>query len=91
MTRIMVKPGPIAMLLSFSGNNCTITAAPGSTFTISGTGEFKSKEYEWGNKRRDDIVLSFTVSNGVNTYTANDVMVIRDRAVVMEVYDPKVY
>ena len=87
----LVITGSITMLLDFSGNNCTIVGAPGSTYTISGTGEFKSKAYTWGNKQRDGIVLNFTVSNGVNTYTASDVMVIRDRAVVMEIYDPAVY
>lgn len=81
-------PGGINMVLNFTGNNCTIAAATGSAYTISGTGEFKSKAYSWGNKQRDGIVLNFTISNGVNTYTASDVLVIRDRGVVMEVYNP---
>jgi hypothetical protein len=85
-----VLTGQINMLLDFSGNNCTITGAPGSTYTISGTGEFKSKAYVWGNKQRDGIVLNLTVSDGVSTYTASDVMVIRDRGVVMELFVPKV-
>jgi len=84
-------PGKVQVLLNFTGNNCTVTAAPGSTLTVTGTGEFKSKAYSWGNKERDGIVLNYTVSNGVNTYYANDVLVIRDRAVVMEVYTPKVF
>jgi len=83
--------GTIKMLLTFSGNNCTIVGAPGSTYTISGTGEFKSKAYTWGNKQRDGITISYTVTNGVNTYTADDVLFARDRAVVMELYDPKFY
>lgn len=85
-----VLTGQIEMLLDFDGNNCTITGAPGSTLTISGTGEFKSKAYTWGNKQRDGIVLNLTVTDGVSTYTASDVMVIRDRGVVMEVFAPKV-
>lgn len=80
--------GSTTMLLTFSGNDCTITAPTGSPLIISGTGEFKSKAYEWGGKARDGIVLNFTVSNGVNTYSASDVMVIRDRGVVMEVFNP---
>jgi hypothetical protein len=87
----VIMTGNFRMLLNFNGNNCTITAAEGSTYTISGTGEFKSKAYNWGNKERDGIILNFTVSNGVNTYTANDVLVVRDRGVVMEVYDPVVF
>lgn len=84
----VVMTGEVKMVLNFNGNNCTIAAAEGSPYTISGTGEFKSKQYNWGNKERDGIVLNFTVSNGVNTYTANDVLVARDRGVVMEVYNP---
>lgn len=83
-----VMTGAVDMLLNFNGNNCTVTAAPGSTYTISGTGEFKTKAYNWGNKQRDGIVLNFTVSNGTQTYQASDVLVARDRAIVMETFAP---
>ncbi|HRR17032.1 MAG TPA: DUF5627 domain-containing protein [Bacteroidales bacterium] len=89
--RSSIMTDNITMLLTFNGNNCTITGAPGSTLTISGTGEFRSQAYEWGNKKRDGIVLNLTVTDGVNTYNSNDVLVIRDRGVVMEVYEPRVY
>jgi hypothetical protein len=91
VTSIEGLKGEVQMRLDFSGNNCTITSAPGYALTVAGTGEFKSKAYNWGNKPRDGIVLNFTVTDGVNTYTASDVMVIRDRDVVMEVYFPEVY
>lgn len=80
--------GNYTMLLTFNGNNCTISAPAGSPYTITGTGEFKSKAYEWGNKKRDGIVLKYTVSNATNKYEADEVMVARDRAVVMETYSP---
>jgi len=89
--RSKVMNAEIDMVLNFDGNNCTITAAEGSPYTISGNGVFKSKAYEWGNKDRDGMELNFTVSDGVNTYEANDVLIIRDRGVVMEVYAPVVY
>lgn len=82
--------GNYSMLLTFNGNNCTVSAPSGSAYTISGTGEFKSKAYTWGNKTRDGIVLNYNVSNGTNTYSASEVLVLRDRAVVMEVYNPVV-
>ena len=85
-----LMPGMVNMLLDFTGNNCTIHAAPGSAYTISGTGEFKSKAYTWGNKQRDGIVLNFTVSNGTYTYQASDVLVVRDRGIVMETFSPVV-
>ena len=84
-------PIEVDMILDFDGVNCTVTAAEGSPYTISGTGVFKAKEYTWGNKSRDGIELNFTVSDGANTYEASDVLVIRDRAVVMEVFSPVVY
>jgi len=86
-----ILKGNIKLLLTFNGNNCIITGAPGSLLTISGTGVFKPKAFSWGNKERDGIVLNFTATDGVNTYTGNDVLVIRDRAVVMEVFTPKVF
>jgi hypothetical protein len=82
--------GELKLLLSFNGNNCTVTAAEGSPYTVSGTGVFKSKAFSWGNKERDGIELSFTVSDGVHTYEATDVLVARDRGVVMETYSPAV-
>jgi len=81
--------GTYSMVLTFNGNNCTVSAPAGSAYTITGTGEFKSKAYEWGNKKRDGIVLKYTVSNATNKYEADEVMVARDRAVVMETYAPE--
>jgi hypothetical protein len=89
-TAIAGLTGTVNMLLTFSGNTCTITGAPGSALTISGTGEFKSNEYEWGAKKRDGIILNYTVTNGVNTYSASDVIVSRDRGVIMELFTPRV-
>lgn len=86
-----VMPEYADIVLTFDGANCTVTAAESSPYTVSGTGVFKADEYTWGNKSRDGIELNFTVSDGVNTYEASDVLIIRDRAVVMEVYSPVVY
>jgi len=80
--------GSLSMLLNFSGNNCTITAPEGASYAVSGSGEFKSKAYNWGNKERDGIVLNYTVTNDKGSYTAADVLVARDRGVVMEVFTP---
>lgn len=88
--RSLIMTGSYSMILSFTGNNCTVTAAPGASYTITGSGEFKTQAYEWGNKKRDGIVLKYTVSTATNKYEADEVLVIRDRAVVMEVYNPVV-
>jgi hypothetical protein len=65
-----------------------LLAPEGSAYTISGTGEFKTKAYNWGNKDRDGIVLNYTVIDGTHTYEAGDVLVARDRGVMMEVFSP---
>ncbi|MBO9154727.1 DUF5627 domain-containing protein [Chitinophaga sp. GCM10012297] len=89
--RSSVMTGDVTMLLSFNGNNCTISAPTGAGYTITGTGEFKKEAYEWGGKPRNGIVLNYTVSRGGQTYTASDVLVVRDREVVMETYQPVAY
>jgi hypothetical protein len=86
--RSKIMTGDIKMLLTFSGNNCTVTAAAGSPLTITGTGVFTSDKYTWGNKKRDGIDLTYKVSNATNSYEATETLVIRDRAVIMEVYTP---
>lgn len=83
--------GDYQVLLTFSGDDCVITAPEGSPYTISGTGTFQSGAYEWGDKKRNGITLSMTISDGTNTYSAEDVLVVRDRAVVMETYAPVTY
>ena len=89
--RSNILTGSLQLLLTFNGNNVTITNAPGTPYTITGTGTFKTKAYEWGNKKRDGIELTYTVTSASNTYVANEVLVARDRAVVMEVYNPVLF
>jgi hypothetical protein len=89
--RSKIMTGDIKMLLNFTGNTCTVTAAPGAGYTITGTGAFVSKKYSWGNKDRDGITLKYTVSSATNRYDADEVLVARDRAVIMEVYNPVLY
>lgn len=88
-SRSSLVTGEFTLLLTFNGKNCTVTAPEGSAYTVSGTGEFKPKAYNWGNKPRDGIVLKFTLTKDTQTYEADDVLVIRDRAVTLETYTPE--
>lgn len=91
-THSALIPGVLKMNLTFSDNgNCTITEAAGSAFTITGSGKFTSGADEWGNKKRDAIHINYQLTSGVNTYSATDTLVIRDRAVKMQVYKPVVF
>ncbi|MDR0699681.1 MAG: DUF5627 domain-containing protein [Tannerella sp.] len=80
--------GAFDLILTFNGDNCIVSAPEGASYTVAGSGEFKSKSYEWGNKERDGIALDYTVTNDKGSYAANDVLVARDRGVVMEVFTP---
>lgn len=96
--------GPLSMRLSFNNDgDCTIKEAPGSTTAISGTGKFIKNAAEWGGKKRNVIVLSYNYATevlsepagnipaGLYTHEVNDTLVVRDRAVVMEVFSPIVF
>lgn len=81
--------GSLNLLLDFDGNSCTVSAPEGSPLTVNGTGEFKKDAYSWGNKSRNGLELTYTVSDGTHTYEAKDTFVVRDRGVVMEVFTPQ--
>ncbi len=85
-SRIML--GAVTMILDFDNEHFTIEGEDNSPYTVTGEGAFFSKKYEWGNKERDGIEMSYTVSDGVNLYKATDTLVIRDRDIVMEVFNP---
>ncbi len=87
--RSTIVAGTLNMLLDFSDNGtCTIKEEAGSAFTITGAGKFVDDGDEWGNKKRDAIHINYQFTSGANTYSATDTLVVRDRAVVMEVYKP---
>jgi hypothetical protein len=91
-THSTLIPGVLEMNLTFSDNgNCTIVEAAGSTFTITGSGKFTSDADEWGNKKRDAIHINYQLTSGGNTLSATDTLVIRDRAVKMQIYAPVVF
>lgn len=93
-----VMTGTVRLTLDFSeayngNNNCTITGVGlGNTnYSVSGTGTFKTfnTEYDnFGNKIRQGVTINYTVTDGNtgDTYTAEEVLVVRSRDVVMETY-----
>ncbi len=90
--RSKIVSGTLNMLLTFDDNgNCMVKENTGSAFTITGTGKFLDDADEWGNKKRDAIHLKYQFTSNGNTYSATDTLVVRDRAVVMEVYKPVVF
>jgi hypothetical protein len=84
---------PLEMKLTFDDKGtCTITEASGSAYTITGTGKFVKDGDEWGNKKRDAIYLNYQLKTpGDSTYSAIDTLVVRDRDIKLQVYDPVVF
>lgn len=80
--------GKFNMLLTFNGDNCVIGTAPGSAYTVTGTGKFANDADEWGNKKRDAIHMTYQFTKGKTKYTATDTLVVRDRGVILEVFQP---
>ena len=90
--RSTLIPGTLKMNLAFATDgSCTITQATGSTFTITGSGKFMKDADEWGNEKRDAIYINYQLTSGTNTYSATDTLVVRDRAVIMQLYHPVVF
>jgi hypothetical protein len=80
--------GTLSLLLTFTGNDCVVQGTAGSAFHVTGKGKFLDDADEWGNKKRDAIHLTYQFQQGANTYSATDTLVIRDRGVGLEVFQP---
>lgn len=92
--------GDLNLLLDFSEDgNCTVSGISsiktGTEVTIdypiTGSGTFINDGDAWGGSKRDAIHLKYQFTDGINTYSATDTLVIRDRGVVMEAFEPVVF
>lgn len=78
------------LILKFdASNNCTISSGT-SNVTVTGTGSFVSKgeKKSWGNQDRDALYLDYKLSSSGFTASTKDTLVMRDRAVVSEYFNP---
>lgn len=83
------SPGKFTALISFTASgDCTIQTATGSAYSVTGSGKFVQDGDEWGNKKRDVIYLSYQITQGTFSHTANDTLVIRDRTVKLTTFTP---
>jgi hypothetical protein len=90
--RSKLIPGVLKMNLTFAADRtCTIAQATGSAFTITGSGKFATGADNWGDQNRDAIWINYQLTSGANTYSATDTLVIRDRAIKMQLYKPVVF
>ena len=83
------------LVFTQNGESVTISAPADADYTVTGSGSYKLSEKNdaynsWGDKQRGMITYSFTLTAADGrVYKANDVLVARDRAVVLETYTIK--
>ena len=78
------------LLLKFDNTGkCNISSLT-PNITAGGTGEFKKRgeKNSWGNKDRDALYLDYQVNLPGFSVASTDTLVMRDRAVTMEVFAP---
>lgn len=82
---------PFQAILKFNNQgNITITNPASATYTVSGTGALVKKGDTWGDEKRDVLYLKYQVDFGTTTHSFTDTVVIRDRGVKMETFNPVV-
>lgn len=80
----------LSLRLKFdNAGNCTVTSGA-SNATATGSGKFvkKGEKNSWGNTDRDAIYLTYEIDFSQARITSVDTLVLRDRAVTMEVFTP---
>lgn len=85
------SPGSFKMVLTFdTSGNCTISQFAGSTYPVSGTGKFVTNGDEWGGKKRNSIILNYLITDAINGqfHQATDTLVVRDRDMRIETFNP---
>jgi hypothetical protein len=83
---------PFTMLLKFDNQGkCIIRNPSTATYTITGTGQFVKKGDSWGNQQRNVLYLKYQIGFGTTTHNLTDTIVVRDRGVKIETFDPVVY
>ena len=72
------------LVLDFASGQ--VAAAEGETYTATGTCEYRdhSEKKAWGNKDRDGLYLTYTVSDGTESHTVNETLVLQRRGITIK-------
>jgi hypothetical protein len=80
---------PFQLVLRFDNQGkCTIANPAAASYTVTGTGELVKKGDWWGNEKRDVLHLQYQADFGTTTHIFKDTIVLRDRGVKMETFNP---
>jgi hypothetical protein len=82
---------PFELILRFDeNNNCTVSNPESASYTLAGNGKFVNDGDMWGDKKRDVLHLNYTIDFVTTTHTFTDTLVVRDRGVKFETFNPVV-
>lgn len=79
---------PFELLLHFDDNNNCVISSANDAATITGNGTFVRGGDEWGGKIRNVLHLQYKVEFPESIHEFTDTLVIRDRGVKMETFQP---
>ncbi|OQP56761.1 DUF5627 domain-containing protein [Niastella populi] len=80
---------PFQLILRFdSQGKCTISSPAAASYAITGAGALVKKGDMWGNEKRDVIYLQYQADFGTTAHMFKDTIVLRDRGVKMETFNP---
>lgn len=82
---------PFQLILNFDNDGkINVTGPANALYTVSGNGQFVKKGDMWGNKQRDVMHLKYQVVFNTTTHNFTDTLVLRDRGVKFETFNPVV-
>lgn len=73
-----------------NAGKCTVSNPESASYKITGSGEFVNDGDMWGGEKKDVMRLKYQIDFGTSTHTFTDTLVMRDRQVVIETFDPVV-
>ncbi len=80
---------PFQVILTFdANNNCTVKNPQNASYTATGSGKYVLNGDEFGDKKRDVLYLQFSVNFGTSTHNFTDTLVLRNRGVQFETFNP---
>ncbi len=79
---------PFTAILTFNGNNCTLSNPESASYTLIGSGKYVPDGDMFGDKKRDVLHLNYTIDFGTTTHSFTDTLVMRDRGIKFETFNP---
>ncbi len=80
---------PFTLILTFDeNNNCSLSNPESATYTVTGNGKYITDGDMFGGQKRDVLHLNYTIDFGTTTHTFTDTLVLRDRGIKFETFNP---